>query len=318
VEAPQIIVPAPWIDKKSDDEDEVPQVQQERSITKSLRTTIRHLYSVGGTFAVCRGMALHVSINIAAFVLATPMFVFLAVRSFGAEHKDDETASAGEITLYYRLKDVLGHTAFDIAAGLVFCSWLAAWVHVVITQHTLRIWYRRLPPFLPTFYATWRPLVLLPLVSVLVRRTTVILLSHSLGLYEGYESDAGTFTSRNMLLTLIWLVVQAMDLLVILPLEVAIVRIQASLLPEDEEPIVPLDRSFGTSGSNGLRPGLLAEARGPLSLREAWRSLTWVEMRRLAKMFAKLLFVQAAVYAAFWPAIGDSAWPDKWVPSKLY
>jgi hypothetical protein len=98
---------------------------------------------------------------------------------------------------------------------------------------------------------------------------------------------------------------------------VAVVRIQASLLPEDEEPIVPLDRSFGTSGSNGLRPGLLAEARGPLSLKEAWRSLTWVEMRRIAKIFTKMLLVQAAVNAVFWPAIGNSAWPDKWVPSRV-
>jgi glycosyltransferase involved in cell wall biosynthesis len=318
VEAPQIIVPAPWTDKKSDDEDGVPQVQQERSITKSLRTTVRHLYSVGGPFAMCRGMAVHISINIVAFALATPLFVFWAVRSFGEEPEDQETASSREMTLYSRLKEVLGNTAFDIVAGLVFCSWLAAWVHIVITQHTLRIWYRRLPPFLHTFHATWRPLVLLPLVNVLVRRTVVVLLKRSLGLYEGYESDAGTFTSRNMLLTLIWLVVQGMDLLIILPLEVAVVRIQASLLPEDEEPIIPFDRSFGTNGSNGLRPGLLAEARGPLSLKEAWQSLTWVEMRRLAKIFAKMLLVQAAVNALFWPAIGNSAWPDKWVPSRVY
>jgi hypothetical protein len=310
-------VPAPWTDKKSDDGDEIPQIQQERAITKSLRTTIRHLHSVGGPFAMCRGMAVHASINITAVFLATPMFVFWAVRSLGAEDEDDETASHDN-TLYSRLKEVLGHTAFDMVAGLVFCSWVAAWVHIVITQHTLRIWYRRLPPFLDVFYATWRPLVLLPLVSVLVRRSVIVVLKHSLGLFEGYESDESIFTSRNMLLTLIWLVVQGLDLLVVLPLEVAIVRIQASLLPEDEEPIVPLDRSFGTSGSNGLRPGLLAEARGPLSLREAWRSLTWVELRRLMKIFAKMLLVQTAINAAFWPAIGNSVWPDTWVPSRLY
>jgi hypothetical protein len=30
------------------------------------------------------------------------------------------------------------------------------------------------------------------------------------------------------------------------------------------------------------------------------------------------LLVQAAVNALFWPAIGNSAWPDKWVPSRVY
>jgi len=121
-------------------------------------------------------------------------------------------------------------------------------------------------------------------------------------------------TSRNMLLMFVWLSSQTLNLLVCLPLEVALVRIQASLLPEDEEPIVPFDRSFGNNGPNGLRPGLLAEPRGPLRLRQAWKSLTWAEMRRLLKTFAKMLTVQAVIYALFWLAIGNRVWPHNWVP----
>ena len=118
-----------------------------------------------------------------------------------------------------------------------------------------------------------------------------------------------------MLLTLVWLLSQAIHVLVTLPLEVALVRLQASLLSEDEEPIVPFDRSFGNNGPNGLRPGLLAEPRGSLSLKEAWRSLTWTEMRRLLRIFAKMLAVQAVVTAVFWLAIGNKAWPQHWVPT---
>ena len=82
----------------------------------------------------------------------------------------------------------------------------------------------------------------------------VVLLKHSMDLYSTADTTKGIFTSRNMLLTLVWLLSQAIHVLVTLPLEVALVRIQASLLSEDEEPIVPFDRSFGNNGPNGLRP----------------------------------------------------------------
>ena len=311
VEAPHIIIPAPWTDKKSDD-DEAPQVQQERSITKSLRKTVRHLYSVGGPFAMCRGLALDVSRNIAALGIAMPLFMFWFLRSFGSE--DDEPLDFSKMTLAARFKDKLVSTAFEITGNLVFCSWMAAWVHIVITQHTLRVWYRRLPSFVPVFRATWRPLVVLPLIDILVRETMVFLLKHSMGLYGKSDTTKGMLTSRNMLLMFVWLSSQTLNLLVCLPLEVALVRIQASLLPEDEEPIVPFDRSFGNNGPNGLRPGLLAEPRGPLRLRQAWKSLTWAEMRRLLKTFAKMLTVQAVIYALFWLAIGNRVWPHNWVP----
>lgn len=314
VEAPQIVVPAPWADKKSDEDEAPPQVQQERSITKSLRTTVRHLYGVGGPFAMCRGLALDICLHVAALAIAMPMFMFWMLRSFG---KEDEgpVPKLSEMALSARLKDVFMGFAFEIAANLIFCSWIAAWVHIVITQHTLRVWYRRLPPFTSTFRATWRPLVVLPLVNIILRETMVVVLKHSMGLYSTANTTKGIFTSRNMLLTLVWLLTQAIHVLVSLPLEVATVRIQASLLSEDEETIVPFDRSFGNNGPNGLRPGLLAEPRGPLSLRQAWRSLTWTEMRRLLRTFAKMTAVQAVVNAVFWLAIGNRAWPQQWVPT---
>lgn len=249
-------------------------------------------------------------------ILMMPIWVFWTLRAFSAD--DAPTTFVHNPTLSNRLKSVLQDFGFQIVANLVFCSWLAAWVHVVITQHTLRVWYRRLPPFLPTLYATWRPLVVLPVVSILLRHTAVILLRHNLGLYGEHNKDQGVLTSRNMLLTLVWLVAQGIKIFASLPLSLALVRVQASLLPEDEEAIVSFDRSFGTGGVNGLRPGLLAEPRGPLSFREAWRSLTWTEMRRIVKTCAKMLAVQAAVKGVFWLAVGNDVWPDNWVPARVY
>lgn len=262
-------------------------------------------------------MALHVSFNVTLMIIVVPAYMFWTLKNWSSED-EEPLLSSSKLTLSERLKDILVATAFEIASNLIFCSWLAAWVHIVMTQHTLRIWYRRLPPFMSTLRSTWRPLVILPLVEILVRGITVILLKHSMGLYGEFDTEQGTFTSRNMLLTLIWLLAQAIQLLVVLPLQVMIVRVQASLLSEDEEPIIPFDRSFGAGGPNGLRPGLLAEPRGPLGVNQAWQSLTWAEMRRLSETFAKMLAVQAVVNAVFWLAIGNSAWPSEWVPNRVH
>ncbi|KAG0641598.1 hypothetical protein HOY80DRAFT_718538 [Tuber brumale] len=61
-----------------------------------------------------------------------------------------------------------------------------------------------------------------------------------------------------------------------LPVSVAMVRVQASHLPEDIEPIVPFDRTFGKIDDKDLTLG------------EAWRSVGMRGWKRVARMFVKL------------------------------
>lgn len=314
VEAPQIVVPAPWTDKKNDG-DEVPRIQQERSITKSLLTTVRHLYSIGGLSAACRGMALHISHMIAVVVISAPVgfLWFLRTVDFDAEKK--EIPGPQDWSLQERLTSVCSDAAADAVCNLLLCSWHATWVHIVITQPTLRIWYRRLPPFLQTLRATWIPLLALPLADTLLQFLSAVL-QHYLGLFGKSEATAGLITSRNIQKMLVWLLCQSLNAWIVIVLNVALIRVQASLLPEEEETIIPFDRSFGLSGTSGLRPGLLAESRGVLSFRDARRSITRMEIRRLLIISIKLLAVQGAVNAIFWPAMGNSVWPEGWNPMK--
>lgn len=317
VEAPQVIVPAPWTDKKTDG-DEAPKVHQERSITKSLRTTVRHLYAVGGQSALCRGMALYISylvVNITGSCIGWFLWTIPYIDFDDLEGQDLPNPS--DWTLRYRLNAVLTETAFGVVSNMLLCSWLATWVHVVITQPTLRIWYRRLPPFFSVLRATWLPLLISPVVHTLFIEGLAVLLRHRLGLYGKSEAAAGVMTARNAQKTLVWLVVQSLRTFTGLSIGVALTRVQASLLSDEEETIIPFDRSFGLSGANGLRPGLLAESSGVLSFGDAWRSVTWMEMRRLLIVSIKILAVQAVVAAVFWPAMGNKVWPDGWVPFNV-
>ena len=62
----------------------------------------------------------------------------------------------------------------------------------------------------------------------------------------------------------------------VLPATVALLRVQASHLPEDAEPIVPFDRTFGKADD------------GDLTFTEAWKSIGMHGWKRVAKMFMKL------------------------------
>jgi hypothetical protein len=316
VEAPEVVVPAPWSDKKDDNNEETPRVQlnHERSITTSLRRTVSHLYRVGGPLALCRGIAVHICENTGMMLIGIVVILF-----YSKSHSHDLNHGLTH-NLSHQLGDVAMQTAATLFAGAVFAPLNTTWVHIVISQPSLRIWWRRLPPYLPTMRATLVPVAYQSLAEISVNLLLPALLKHAVGL--GGEppvngDNSFSFSSRNILLTLIWLSVCVIDQLVCVPFVVAVTRIQASLLPEEEETIVSFDRSFGTSGSNGLRPGLLAESRGALSFRKAWRTVTRSDMKRIWILSAKILAVQVCVNGMFWLAGGKNAWPSNWDPRNI-
>jgi hypothetical protein len=76
-------------------------------------------------------------------------------------------------------------------------------------------------------------------------------------------------------------------MVLVLPAKIILVRVQASLLPDTEETIVPFDRSF-----NGkLGPGTARGDRG-LSMLDAWKSFDFSARRRLVKAYAKMYATQ--------------------------
>lgn len=308
VEAPHVAVPAhaPWTSEK-DRGEEAPQVQHDRAVTSSLRRTVRHLYRVGGPTAMVRGAACYLCYNAMGILLAMPA-IWLGLV-------DDPNTVQWDETISSRLVPDLKITVAEVLTFLILSSWTTAWVHVVITQPTLRIWYRRLPPFFATLRATWRPIICVVFTEFVIWKVIPRPIRYAAGMYvTEYQRPSGFVTSDKIVRTLSWILVHAADLLFSVPLHMTLVRIQASLLPEDEDPIVTLDRTFGLNGNNGLQPGLLAQPRGALTFQEAWRSVTWAELRRMIVLHAKFVLVQGAIAVVFWTVVGKDALPMQWVP----
>lgn len=68
-----------------------------------------------------------------------------------------------------------------------------------------------------------------------------------------------------------------------LPAIVTQVRIESSLVPEDQDTIVPFDRSFGGKVVSQMLGG-----SGKIGFLDAWRSFNWEARRRLLKLYIKI------------------------------
>ncbi|KAK5141496.1 hypothetical protein LTR04_002574 [Oleoguttula sp. CCFEE 6159] len=79
-------------------------------------------------------------------------------------------------------------------------------------------------------------------------------------------------------------------LCVLLPAAVTLTRIEASLLPEEEETIVPFDRTF-----NGKVVPTALGGTGTVGFVEAWRSFDRAARLRLIKLYVKIALIQITV-----------------------
>lgn len=76
----------------------------------------------------------------------------------------------------------------------------------------------------------------------------------------------------------------------IIPAKVILVRIQASLLPVEDNPIVPFDRSF-----QGKVEPTVVDGRGYATISDAWSTLSMAGWRRIIILNLKIVFVTLAV-----------------------
>lgn len=170
------------------------------------------------------------------------------------------------------------------------------WIHVVISEPSPRRWYQRIP--FP-YARTWKKIA--PAVAIWAVSSQVVTVLPMMmagtwgamrrfhdpefepGMKDAYATAGQLFMA--MFLTILLLV------LVQVPATVAMVRVAASMLPEEDETIVPFDRTFG-----GLTTPEIIGGQGKIGIVEAWRSFNWECRRRLLRTVVKV----AAILMATW------------------
>jgi len=268
---------------------------RQKPITSSIRGTVKHLVAHAGKWARFRGFKVHALYSL-AFSLAIQFFSgFFTSLFFGG--------LPGQAIIVSGL------------AGAAVANLHAAWTHKVVSMPSEATFWQRVPS-----KSSWKALApaaaisaAMPYISLYLTAGVAILL----GLHKVNPENLDQYTSRQWaclavrgLATVVFAIFTSLFLCI--PATVTQVRIEASLLPEEQDSIVPFDRTFG-----GKVVGQLLGGTGRIGFLDAWRSFNWEARRRLIKLYVKIGAIMAfaifvvvhvlafEVFGVMGPALGD-------------
>jgi hypothetical protein len=236
----------------------------QKPITSSIRGTIKHLVAHAGRFARFRGLKLHALHSILVGLSST----FLSAA----------------------LPRVPGQPIIVAAlSGAAVANVHAAWTHKVVSMPNDKTFLARLPS-----KADWKILAMPAAIQAAMPYISLYLmcgLAMLMGLSNLDQENVADYTGAQMAcLALRGLVLFVFaitcTLFLCLPAVVTLVRIEASILPEDQDTVVPFDRTFGGKVVSQMFGG-----SGKIGFLDAWRSFNWEARRRLIKLFVKVTFI---------------------------
>ncbi|OQE42875.1 hypothetical protein PENCOP_c003G01234 [Penicillium coprophilum] len=231
-----------------------------KPITSKLRTTVKHLRSRAGFWSRFRGMGMFLAYS----VLRGTLFSWCPVSSY---------------LLQFIVQSVL-------SVGLA--TWQMAWVHIVITEPSPKRFYQRIPS-----YKTWIKIApAAALQDILTAAGFFIpMAAVKLAGWLDVPGDQDVPSMVGMYRFMGASVIPAvLAFLISMPARVIFIRVAASMLPEEEETIVPFDRSFGGKVSPAITGG-----SGKIGLMDAWTTFDWAARVRFAKVIGKTFAMQMAL-----------------------
>jgi hypothetical protein len=257
------------------DDIEVDEVLLIRSqpITSSLRATIAHLRARAGYCSRFRGLSIFVCFNILRGLITSVLASIPGLRNRG------------------------GMAVAAIVAEVILSRWHMTWIHIVISESSPKRWYQRIPPL-----NTWKriaPVVAVYAVTMQIAHGLPLLICQSFSSMKHMRNPEFEPGRKDMFkifgqsLMGIFLVLGFFVLLVI-PANVTLVRVAASMLPDEDETIVPFDRTFGGK----VTPAIIGGS-GRIGMLEAWRSFPWEGRKRLLKLIAKVFLLLLSVWVLF-------------------
>ncbi|KAK7752544.1 hypothetical protein SLS62_005512 [Diatrype stigma] len=233
-------------------------------VTGGVWATCRHLYAVGGWPYFYRGLGYAMVLNLARFLVG--LVVYCSVP-----------AMPPAVTL--------------VVADLATVQLSTLWLHQVIsTSGGSKSFWQRLPGFKAAFRATALPMVVSDLAVLLCGAVgTIMYTAMGVPTTKFFETPSPN-TSGSIATVLAVSAVQILILLfVVIPASVALFRCQGSLLPADEQTIVPFDRTFQLD---------TVREKGYVSMVEAWKTFSWAAWKRMVLLCVKVTLITIATESA--------------------
>lgn len=230
-------------------------------VTSKLRTTIKHLRARAGFWSRFRGFAMYLTYALARGIIAA--FIPVAKGSF------------------------IGQFFVQSIISLLLATWQMAWVHIVISEPSPKRFYQRIPSF-----RTWMkiaPAAALEDILTAAAFFFPMAIASFAGMFESNNDNEITIVALCRYLMVMGLPA-LLAFLISIPARVIFVRVAASMLPEEDETIVPFDRSFGGK----VQPQIIGGS-GHIGLLDAWTTFDWAARVRFAKVLGKTLAIELAL-----------------------
>lgn len=268
--------------QNDDERDAEAPLQQPKPITSGLRRTVAHLQARGGRWARFRGLRLYFLMGIAARVTAS-----IIITIFGGS--------------------IYAHTTAIFVAHVLLANLETAWVHIVISEPSSRPFYRRIPGLkawvkvAPAAALRYFAVQFTFIIPVAVGFATHVLEPGNAVNPITLPQDQSP-TKLVIGIFLLFGLGLILYLLLEVPAKVAFIRVAASMLPEEDEAIVPFDRSFGSK----VTPEIVGGS-GKIGIVEAWRSFDWGSRIRFIKVVAKAALMVLGVSVVMGAILGLEA-----------
>jgi hypothetical protein len=269
-------------------------------LTSSIRATIRHLNAEAGDLSMFRGIG-----------SASAIYLTIIPLSFCLDF------IAHKLPLIKKSDRIAEGFATHITA-LISCQMIATLLHVCISKPRYKFWFRRMPL---TWFGVLRKAWLAILLDVLaddvveaafyyltpaVKRDPNVI--DTRGEKQVFQLSNGPLVNISIAVIL-WAIFKCMlrsqlkplvRLLFLRPFETISTRVNASMLRDDEDPVVPMDRSFQGRPQSG---GILQHQHEPLSFIQAARTIDKNTYIRLVKLKFKLHVIESVITWSFWSLI---------------
>ncbi|KAM3065367.1 hypothetical protein ACMFMG_011509 [Clarireedia jacksonii] len=232
-------------------------------ITSSFRSTILHLRSKAGKLSIFRGLSVSL---VSGMVYNWYIGVF---SSF------------------------LPMIVAPFIATVLSAPFYLAWTNIVISNPSPLYWYKRMP----TMAAIQK--VMVPTAHfALAKELTIMLpvyLAKSYGIHKMQPEDCMNMDKHEFTLTFakalsVLFLAGALAFSIYIPANVILTRVQASLLAESEETIVPFDRTF-----SGKVVPEVGGGSGAIGMLDAWRTFDRSSRMRLLKAYGKVFAMEVAL-----------------------
>jgi hypothetical protein len=194
-----------------------------QSIINKIGTTIKHLRARVEYWSRFRGFSIFV-----VYAIAQSLIVYF-------------------LTVFTITHRPMGHIIATFIAYIILCRFEMAWVHIVISEPLPLPWYKRVPGG----FKPWKKIVgttALKSAACNLAITLLAIFAYRLSIFYLYITLNTPMTEAQAKQTLLdlaifFLICPAL-ILIKAPATVTFVRVAASILPEQDEPIVPFDRTF--------------------------------------------------------------------------